>query len=133
MNTEKISRFVRKGLNDRARGMRNEPTRAEALLWEKLRKRQLRGLKFRRQHIIHAFIVDFYCPAAKLVIEINGSVHVGQEEYDQEREAHLTAMGYKVMRFINADVTGEIELVLADIFSACMGRIPFTYEGVAKE
>ena len=80
---------MRDQLIEQARHMRADPTQAEALLWEKLRKRQLGGLKFRRQHVIHFFIVDFYCPAAKLVLEIDGSVHAEEEEYDQEREAYL--------------------------------------------
>ena len=75
MNEEKVSRQVREGLIERARQMRKEPTNAEALLWVRLRKRQLDGLKFRRQHIVQYFIVDFYCPRVKLVIEIDGPVH----------------------------------------------------------
>jgi very-short-patch-repair endonuclease len=133
MNRKKISRHVRKGLIDRARGMRNEPTCAEALLWEKLRKRQLGGLKFRRQHIIHVFIVDFYCPAARLVIEIDGSVHAVQEDYDQEREACLEALGYEVVRFSNEDVEEEIEMVLAGIYDRCMRRSPTPGKRVTKE
>jgi len=123
MNEGKVLRHVRKDLIDRARGMRSEPTRTEALLWEKLRKRQLGGLKFRRQHIIHVFIADFYCPAAKLVIEIDGPVHAVQEDYDQEREACLKALGYEVVRFSNEDVKGEMEMTLACIYDVCMERI----------
>lgn len=123
MNTEKISRNVRKGLIERARQMREKPTPTEALLWEKLRKRQLGGLKYRRQHIIHTFIVDFYCPAARLVIEIDGSVHAAQEDYDQEREACLKVLGYEVVRFSNKVVEEEMGIVLDGIYDACMERM----------
>ena len=110
-------------LIEQARNMRANPTQAETSLWENLRKRQLGGLKFRRQHVIHVFIVDFYCPAAKLVIEIDGPVHAEQEEYDQERESYLEAMGYESIRFGNLDVAENIEMVLAGIYDACMARI----------
>ena len=123
MNEGKVSRQLRDLLIEQARYMRANPTHAETSLWEKLRKRQLGGLKFRRQHIIHVFIVDFYCPAAKLVIEIDGSVHTEEEEYDQEREAYLAAMGYETIRFGNLDVAENIEMVLAGIYDACMARI----------
>ena len=120
---DKISRWHREQLIQSARQMRKEPTHAEALLWKKLRKKLVGGLKFRRQHIIHAFIVDFYCPQAKLVIEIDGSVHDFQEEYDQERDAFLEASGYRVVRFKNDDVEEEMDLVLAEIYDLCMQRI----------
>ncbi len=123
MNEGKDSRSMKDQLIERARHMRAEPTQAEASLWEKLRKRQLGGLKFRRQHVIYAFIVDFYCPAAKLVIEIDGSVHAKQKKYDKAREAYLAAMGYKTIRFGNLDVAENIEMVLAGIYDACMARI----------
>ena len=120
---EKVSRWMRDQLIEQARYMRAAPTQVETSLWEKLRKRQLGGLKFRRQHVIHVFIVDFYCPAAKLVIEIDGPVHAEQEEYDKAREAYLEAMGYESIRFNNLDVAEDIELVLAGIYDACMARI----------
>ena len=123
MNEGKVSRSMRDQLIEQARHMRADPTHAEALLWEKLRKRQLGDLKFRRQHIIYVFIVDFYCPAAKLVIEIDGPVHAEQEEYDQEREAYLEAMGFETIRFGNLDVAENIEMVLAGIYDTCMARI----------
>lgn len=123
MNENKVSREFRDKLIEQARNMRAEPTQAEALLWEKLRKRQLGGLRFRRQHIIYVFIVDFYCPAAKLAVEIDGSVHDKQKEYDQEREDYLEAMGYEIIRFNNLDVVEDIERVLVKIYDVCMKRI----------
>jgi very-short-patch-repair endonuclease len=123
MNEEIVSRQVREGLIERARQMRAEPTPVEALLWKKLRKQQLEGLKFRRQHIIEYFIVDFYCPRAKLVIEIDGAVHDEQEEYDQEREKILREWGYQVLRFKNEDIDKNLDLVVAGIYDLCRRRI----------
>ena len=103
--------------------MRKEPTNAEASLWTRLCKRQLDGLKFRRQHIIQYFIVDFYCPKSKLVIEIDGPVHEVQEEYDQEREKILQELGYQVIRFKNSEVERNIDLLVASISDYCRRRI----------
>jgi very-short-patch-repair endonuclease len=133
MNEDKVSRQVRERLIERARQLRAKPTQAEALLWSKLRKRQLGGFRFRRQHIIHAYIVDFYCPEAKLVIEIDGAVHEGQVEYDQDRETKLVEMGYKVVRFTNVDVTKEIKIVLVDIYNACMEKSSKPGKMITKE
>jgi len=123
MNEEKVSRQVREGLIERARQMRKELTNAEALLWARLRKRQLDGLKFRRQHVIQYFIVDFYCPKVRLVIEIDGPVHDVQGEYDQEREKILQELGYQVARFKNSEVERNIDLVVARICDLCKRRI----------
>jgi very-short-patch-repair endonuclease len=103
--------------------LRKNPTRAEELLWNKLRKKQLGGLRFRRQHIIHTFIVDFYCPKAELVIEVDGSVHGDQEEYDHERSALLEISGYSVIRFRNMEIEREIDKVLAVIYDTCLQQI----------
>jgi len=120
MNREKTYRLLRNKLIEQARRMRKDPTQAEALLWEKLRKRRLGGLKFRRQHIINPFIVDFYCPAAKFVIEVDGSVHKHQKEYDRVREEYLEELGYKIVRFRNEEVIENIEMVLAGVYNTCM-------------
>ena len=127
MNEERVSRKAREGLIERARQMRKEPTNAEALLWTRLRKRQLDGRKFRRQHIIQYFIVDFYCPKTKLVVEIDGAVHDEQEEYDQEREKILQQLGYQVVRFKNSEVERNIDLVVASISDYCRRRVDLTF------
>lgn len=114
-SNQEISRQTRDLLIECAREMRQSPTDAEALLWTRLRKRNLAGFKFRHQHIIQTYIVDFYCPAAKLVIEIDGSIHNQQREYDNERDADLRAMGYKILRFSNENVLNNISGVLAKI------------------
>jgi very-short-patch-repair endonuclease len=104
--------------------MRKEPTRAESLLWNELRKEKLAGFKFRRQHIIQTFIVDFYCPAAKLVIEIDGAIHMTQLEYDQVRETDLRVMGYQILRFTNERVITDLDGVLGEILQALSPRHP---------
>jgi adenine-specific DNA-methyltransferase len=106
------SREARDLLIEKSRWMRKNPTPAESLLWHYLRNRQLNGFKFRRQHIIHNFIVDFYCPAAKLVIEVDGDVHQSQQQYDQVRQDYLQEMGNKVIRFNNDDIFNNILNVL---------------------
>ncbi len=98
--------------------MRKEPTRAELLLWHELRKEKLAGFKFRRQHIIQTFIVDFCCPAVKLVIEIDGAIHETQLEYDQVRETDLRTMGYQILRFTNKQVINNMASVIGEILQA---------------
>jgi very-short-patch-repair endonuclease len=105
-----------------ARRMRHEPTKAERLLWQKLRGRQLGGYKFRRQHPIGNYIVDFYCAETKLIIEIDGDVHAYQEAYDAERTADLEALGYRVVRFWNEQVLKEMDGVVGVILVACDER-----------
>jgi very-short-patch-repair endonuclease len=123
LNKEIISSKIRDQLILQAREFRKHPTHAEALLWEQLRKHRLCGIKFRRQHIIHHFIVDFYCPAAKLIIEIDGPVHNSRIEYDIEREEHIRDLGCHIIRFPNREVLQDIDLVIAGIYDACMRRI----------
>jgi leucyl-tRNA synthetase len=112
---QSISKDTQHRIIEAAREMRQFPTRAEALLWEELRRKQLSGFKFRRQHIIYLFIVDFYCSEAKLVIEIDGGIHKAQADYDQYREDVLLTMGYKVLRFTNEEVMGKMSMVLGEI------------------
>ena len=95
--------------------MRHEPTPAEAVLWEKLRDKQLLGFRFRRQHPIDRHVVDFYCPDARLVIEIDGPAHDGKETEDQARHAHLEDLGYRLIRFTNNVVIRSPDKVLDQI------------------
>ena len=90
--------------------LRDHPTKAEHLLWQMLRARQLDGYKFRRQHGIDAYIVDFFCHAASLVIELDGGVHDDPEvkKQDAERQRFLEENGYRVLRFKNEEVTNDI-------------------------
>ena len=105
------SRPVRK----RARELRQEQTEPEAVLWEQLRDRRLNGAKFRRQHPIGRFIADLYCPAAKLILEVDGGIHAEQEEYDSARTEWLEAQGYRVLRFTNTEVMEDLSTVLKRI------------------
>ena len=95
-----------------ARRSRREPTRAEAVLWKLLRDRRLGGLKFRRQMPIGPYIADFCCPALRLIIELDGGVHVLRAESDARRDGWLTAKaGFTVMRFANEVVLRDPEAV----------------------
>ena len=104
----------------RALVMRQNPTEAECVLWQYLRRRQINGLHFRRQHPIGRFIVDFYCAKARLVIEVDGSVHdePGHDEYDQERQAYLESLGLRVLRCRNEDVIQNVDVALESIRAA---------------
>ena len=90
-----------------ARQLRLNPAPAERHAWSLLRNRAVLGLKFRRQQILHGFIVDFYCAAERLVVELEGDVHDASDRrgYDSARAAHLEAAGYRVVRLKNRDVT----------------------------
>lgn len=96
-------------------------TEAERLLWFQLRDRRLAGLKFRRQVPIGPYIVDFVCPEKKVIVEIDGGQHnlPNERSCDLERTRFLEAKGYKVLRFWNNEVMGNLEGVLAVILSAC--------------
>src|SRR5688572_12431640 len=97
-----------------ARELRKTSAPVERVLWGLLRNRRLEGLKFRRQVPIGPYIVDFVCLRYRLVIEIDGLTHINPEN-DQRRDAWLTAHGYHVMRFPNADVWKDKQLVLSSI------------------
>ena len=101
-----------------ARQMRHEPTQAEALLWQRLRNRQLCGYRFHRQHRVDRFIVDFVCLRAGLVIEVDGEVHQQQIESDHERDQILKGLGYYVVRFTNTQVLDYMDEVLQTILVA---------------
>ena len=106
-------------IQDRARELRREQTPAERKLWSRLRRKQIYGLKFRRQHPIGRFIVDFCCVPQTLVIEVDGDSHSVQGEYDRERTAWLEDRGYRVIRFTNRQVERQIDAVLDRIARAC--------------
>jgi len=95
--------------------LRRDLTPAEQKLWAYLRGNKLNGVKFRRQHALGPYIVDFCSIKAKLIIELDGSQHLEQEEYDLERTAYLKSQGYKVVRFWNNDVMNDIQGVLRAI------------------
>jgi adenine-specific DNA-methyltransferase len=101
-----------------ARTLRKSPTNAERLLWTHLRRRQLAGFKFRRQHSIGVYICDFACVEALVIVELDGSQHVEQSNYDARRDSFLRSNGFRVLRFWNDDVLSRMEVVLETIFEA---------------
>jgi len=101
-----------------AREYRVKPTQAEDELWQSLRVFRVRGFIFRRQHAIGNYIPDFSSPKAKLIIELYGSQHLEQEEYDEERTKYLESLSYKVIRFWNHDVMKDIDGVILAIIHA---------------
>ena len=92
---------------NRARALRSSPTPAERALWRILRNDQL-GVRFRRQHRVGPYIVDFLCPAHRLVVEVDGGQH-NESNYDSRRDAWLRTQGYQVLRFWNSDALTNIE------------------------
>ena len=96
-------------LRERRRALRANSTPAEQKMWRIVRDRRLGGFKFRRQHGIGPFVLDFYCSEAKLAVELNGSVHdnPARAEYDGERQEYLAALGLRVVRFSNGEVLRE--------------------------
>jgi very-short-patch-repair endonuclease len=98
-----------------ARQMRRDPTPAERKLWQRLRRKQMHGYKFRRQHAIDRFIVDFYCRRARLVVEVDGPIHDYTVEQDAVRQEFLESQNLRVLRFSNEAVLTNMGAVLAEI------------------
>ena len=100
-----------------ARELRQESTTAEKILWTAIRNRKLNNLKFRRQHLLDKFIVDFYCNEKKLVVELDGGVHdvKRNKEYDDARTAMLAGLNICVLRFRNEEIINSINIVLKKI------------------
>ena len=92
-----------------ARSLRKHQTGAEELLWERLRGSRFHGAKFRRQVPFDRFVIDFYCHAAKLVVEIDGKQHEWFSDYDKGRSEVLERLGLRVIRFANAEVCDDID------------------------
>jgi len=107
-----------KNLKQASRDLRNNMTEAEKLLWSKLRDKQILGLQFYRQKPILNYIVDFYCPAANLVIECDGSQHYTEEglEADQIRDEALAQLELRVLRFDNGEILNQLDAVVEQIF-----------------
>jgi very-short-patch-repair endonuclease len=99
----------------RAKDLRMHMTAAENLLWKQLRRKQQNGKYFRRQHPYGIYILDFYCFEADLVIELDGGVHIGKKEYDEERTKYLESSGLNVLRFKNEEIETKIDWALVEI------------------
>ena len=105
-------------MHDYARHLRKNATEAERLLWGRLRRRQVSGCKFRRQRQIGPYVCDFVCLESSVIVELDGSQHVAQALYDDNRDSYLRSNGYRVLRFWNADVFGRLDSVVDTIFEA---------------
>jgi very-short-patch-repair endonuclease len=99
-----------------ARGLRKEQTDAEIRLWQHLRSTRLNGMKFRRQHPVPPYVLDFYCESERLAVELDGSQH--SDLTDATRTRFLTKQGIKVLRFWDHDVLSKTEQVLAAILAS---------------
>ncbi|MFO7900315.1 MAG: DUF559 domain-containing protein [Planctomycetota bacterium] len=105
-------------MTDRARELRRRSTFPEILLWSRLRGGRAAGLKFRRQHVLGPYVTDFCCPAAWLVVELDGRSHDNTQEADAERTRYLEEKGYEVIRFTNDDVLRDVNAVVVSICRA---------------
>ena len=108
-------RALREGIRSAPRRLRKLPTRSERLLWEALRGRRLDGRKFRRQHPVGRFVLDFYCPAEKLAIEVDGSAHDSSVKADEERQEILESLGIVFIRLPAELVETDLPAALAII------------------
>ncbi len=116
--------FNRISTKIKRRKLRREMTAAEKKLWNELRNSQIEKCKFRRQVGIGHFIVDFYCPSKKLVIEVDGETHFSKAEitYDESRTNYLVKNGIEVIRFTNIDIFESIEGVIEEIKKYLISR-----------
>ena len=111
-NTAKANIAEQKDLR---KALRNSMTPAEAVLWNALKGRSTDGLKFRRQQGIGPFVLDFYCPACQLGIELDGTSHDHKYDYDTQRTAYLQKQGIRILRFTNDQVFSSLQGVIAEI------------------
>ncbi|MET0240814.1 MAG: DUF559 domain-containing protein [Sphingobium sp.] len=113
----------RKRATRRAKELRNEATPPERRLWQHLRNRQLGGHKFSRQIPVGPYFCDFLCREQRLIVELDGATHAADPDHDQQRDAYCIALGFRVLRFTNADTMSNIEGVLQEV-SAALGPPP---------
>jgi very-short-patch-repair endonuclease len=111
-----------------AKHLRKKSTPTEKLLWERLRRNNISGVKFRRQHPIGFYIADFYCHELQLVIEIDGPIHntAQHKEYDFNRDAEMERMGVQILRFTNNEVKNQIDKVMNKIRQEIKSRLNST-------
>jgi very-short-patch-repair endonuclease len=109
--------FNRKEMLERRRYLRNHATRAERMLWERLKGKGLSEYKFRRQHSIGHYILDFYCPELKLAIEVDGESHDNEKAkiYDKEREDEIKTYGIRFFRIKNEMIYNNLDLAVKNI------------------
>ncbi len=99
----------------KARQLRSRMTPSEVIIWEKLKNKQICGVRFRRQHPIEIFIVDFYCHAAKLVVEIDGKIHLATKDYDNERTKEINKYNILILRYTNDEITNNLNKIIKEI------------------
>ena len=107
----------------KARQLRNKMTAEESLLWEKLKGKQICKVRFRRQHPINVYIADFYSHSVKLVIELDGKIHLKNNEYDKERSSIMEEFNIEVIRFSNFEIDTNIESVITQITKKVKSRL----------
>jgi len=109
------------------RTLRKNMTDSELKLWSRIRRKQMHGLQFYRQRPIGHYIVDFYCPQAQLVLEVDGSGHMNKyrSDKDQYRDNYLKQQGVRVLRFDNLQILNQIDAVIEKIYGAIASRISF--------
>ncbi len=120
-----VKRSISPELLEKCKEMRKNPTNAERVLWERLRSKQVDGYKFRRQHPAGGYVLDFYCAAAWLGIELDGGIHRETEQaaYDRQRSEDLAELGVLVLRFWNDEVLSDTERVLEEIITSVKERV----------
>jgi len=107
----------------KARQLRNKLTAEEDILWNRLKNKQICNVRFRRQHPINTFIVDFYCHTAKLVIELDGKIHLRTKEYDKERTHIINQFEIEVIRFSNDEINTNINKIIKQITEKIKSRL----------
>jgi very-short-patch-repair endonuclease len=117
-----VGQEIAAGMTERSRELRRTMTPGEKILWEALRGRRLRGLRFRRQQIIGRFIVDFYCHSAGLIVEVDGPIHDQQTDRDRERDAFLRGLGLNILRVSDENVRTALPAVLVRIATVANRR-----------
>jgi ATP-dependent DNA helicase RecQ len=116
-------RYASKRMIGRARNLRRQATPPEQLLWTVLRNGRIGGLKFRRQHPIGPYVVDFYCHGIALVIEVDGMSHEDKVSQDSEKTKYLEQQGLRVLRVTNEDVVRDLDAVAREV--ARLGGVPW--------
>ena len=102
-------------IKNKARELRKNLTEQEKILWSKLRRRQLNGMYFRKQHPYNIYILDFYCHKKRLCIEVDGEIHLLKKDYDRERTKFLESSGLRELRFKNHDIENRLDWVIEEI------------------
>jgi len=110
------------GKKQLSRSFRHDPTDSERRIWGCLRNHRMCGLHFRRQVVIGPFIADFYCHAIRLVVEIDGSIHLSRKEMDAERDKYFDALGILTLRIPNESINKEINQAMEIIRMICLER-----------